>query len=79
VKAFVKPPVIAAHTLFGRSVTLSLERALIGSDRERSSVPGVAMNPNGTEPALTDGSGGGNQYGAAYVVLCVNWIFHDWY
>jgi FG-GAP repeat len=63
--AFVKPPATPANLAFGVSVSLSGDRAIVGSEQD-SNVPGAIMNPIGTEPALTNS--GATDSGAAYIL-----------
>jgi FG-GAP repeat len=66
VVAFVKPPAVSRNTKFSWASAISGDRAIIGAQREASSVPGITMNPRGTELALTDQAAPNS--GAAYIL-----------
>jgi FG-GAP repeat len=68
VVAYVKPPVVASGDRFGHSVSISGERAIIGAPEEEASTPGIVMNPDGTERALTFKHTSTRESGAAYVL-----------
>jgi FG-GAP repeat len=67
VAAFVKAPAVSDFDWFGWSVQISGERAIVGALYEDSSVPGVVMNPKGSEPSLTNGTYA-SRSGAAYIL-----------